>query len=1370
MNFSIWQSLAAQVIVEITLSRVLRQTIAASSLLFCVSAIAQTPNLDPIPSYYQDPGISKNRSYINQGSGEHIDPFTGKLQFHTVDLFLPGNGGLDIKVQRSYSSGDGFLRDQTPAGVGWTVGFGRVIRKATLGICDDNANPGLNPVLELPDGSRQLFFRGDDVLFDNQTLSSGTVWVTKGLWKARCDTSSPTLGLVVYSPDGTQYQMNTMGPVVGPAAGNQQKSWYVSRITDLNGNRLDFTYRSFARYLAVATVSASDGRVVSFNYTSDGALLSVTDGTRTVGYGVRPVPTATSYFFLDTVTRPDGTQWRYAYNEAFDDSPGAGSIRQVRYPTGGIYDYAYRKVQFNAVLPATHAVTSKTGDTNSWTFNYTPATATLEDGTLNRCGVPQFDMTTVTSAVDGTRRYCHIGYNSVTVPTATGAVFVYAIGTLISSDVGDGTDNGAIEATSVSVASLNVSHAQYDARSNDPLAALYAYVSMPLFTARGVTLDGLQYRTTYDSFDPYGNPGESTELGTPNASAPNGSDTRVTAHSYLIDTAKWVLHEKQSDSVTVNDQPVGEISRVFDPANFNVLSETRFGVTTNWTYHPSGDILTKTDARQNTVTYSNYKRGIAQGESHPESVSIARVVDDAGNVASQTDGESATTSYSYDGLSRLTGITQPRGNPVTVVWGANTRSVTRGGFTELTTYDAFGRESRVDASADGATINQTFQHDAAGRRVYATDPAYGASTLGSKTEYDVLGRPLRNYIACPNATASGSACAASKTTGYYPLGIQVNDERGYAYGYRYRGFGDPDHRELMGIEAPDQNANVTITRNGVGQMLSVSQSGVTRSFHYNANYFMDSSTEPETGTTVFGRDEVGNMSSRQVGNSAATGFGYDGLNRLKTTTYPSGTSSVTRNYYKDDKLQWVDNTVSRRAFEYDGNKNLTQETLTIAGVNQPFVTHYGYSANDALASIGYGSGMTVGYAPDGFNRPTQASPYVSAVTHHANGMVNAMTYANGVVSQTSLNARQWPAAAQVRSSGFSILDSQFRYDPAGNLTSVTDTIDATQNRSMLYDPLSRLSTVQGPWGFGSLAYDGTGNLMLQQMGSTALNYAYDSGNRRLATVSGSKSFAYGYDPRGNVTSNGATTFAYNDAQNMTCANCGQVNEVLYQYDGEGMRLSATPRSGAPTYFVYGHAGSLLWESAPNNSLKEYVYLAGKQVAVRTLSATPVVANSAALTTRITALPTAAPGSAVTYAVSVTNTSPTAAGSVVLSLALPTGTTGIEVPAGCTVAGVNVQCSIGTVAALSSFATTITGRLNQIGNDVTTASAAGSTFNPTPQKSAASAVTVVSAEPGEGDVPIPPWALLLLAAGLLGSASLSHRRSRPSADLTGAVVA
>src|SRR6187549_683958 len=54
-------------------------------------------------NHYQEPGFSPGRDYVSQHFTEHIDPLTGNLSLQYVDIFIPGNGGLDIKVQRSYN-------------------------------------------------------------------------------------------------------------------------------------------------------------------------------------------------------------------------------------------------------------------------------------------------------------------------------------------------------------------------------------------------------------------------------------------------------------------------------------------------------------------------------------------------------------------------------------------------------------------------------------------------------------------------------------------------------------------------------------------------------------------------------------------------------------------------------------------------------------------------------------------------------------------------------------------------------------------------------------------------------------------------------------------------------------------------------------------------------------------------------------------------------------------------------------------------------------------------------------------------------------------------------------------------------------------
>ena len=89
-------------------------------MLFAAAAAAQAQEV--IPDFYREPGIQPNRDFVNQSHHENIDPFTGSLQRHYVDIRIPGNGGLDLKVIRSYNSSNvdpaNAGQPRTTAGVG----------------------------------------------------------------------------------------------------------------------------------------------------------------------------------------------------------------------------------------------------------------------------------------------------------------------------------------------------------------------------------------------------------------------------------------------------------------------------------------------------------------------------------------------------------------------------------------------------------------------------------------------------------------------------------------------------------------------------------------------------------------------------------------------------------------------------------------------------------------------------------------------------------------------------------------------------------------------------------------------------------------------------------------------------------------------------------------------------------------------------------------------------------------------------------------------------------------------------------------------------------------------------------------------------
>ena len=85
-----------------------------------------------LPSYYQDPGLNPNRTTVNHNLDEYIDPFTGMLQLHHVDMVWPGNAGFDLVLGRSFnnpgplfgSASDTQSYSHTPnIGVGCKVSF-----------------------------------------------------------------------------------------------------------------------------------------------------------------------------------------------------------------------------------------------------------------------------------------------------------------------------------------------------------------------------------------------------------------------------------------------------------------------------------------------------------------------------------------------------------------------------------------------------------------------------------------------------------------------------------------------------------------------------------------------------------------------------------------------------------------------------------------------------------------------------------------------------------------------------------------------------------------------------------------------------------------------------------------------------------------------------------------------------------------------------------------------------------------------------------------------------------------------------------------------------------------------------------------------
>ncbi|HMW39537.1 MAG TPA: Ig-like domain repeat protein [Saprospiraceae bacterium] len=1192
---------------RISLFTMLRKLLICTVLLtFVCSAAAEEATGDEIiPDFYKDPGLYPNRDYINQHVNEHIDPFTGALQYHYVDLHIPGNGSFDLKVIRSYNSSsidnhDNRYKFESLAGLGWTVHFGKVTKARNSILCYDinTASVKDNPVLELPDGSRQV------LAFTGKTTPT---MLTKQYWRGECISG----GIAIYSPDGARYDMTHL--VREDADSRAIYSWYTTKITDRNGNSAEIKYAG-ASNPEITQVSTNDGRSISFTYADSGTfnrrITKITGAGQTYRYNYTPVTISGIFYQLTSVVRPDGTQWQYAYNDNLGFSPGSYLMKSATYPHGGSIEYSYDfhylgHINTVSKIQTTVVTKKSVSSGGTWNFKYVQ-------------GSPGIPDTTTVKTPSVTITYRHIGTNYFYSHISD----IWMTGLLVSKTIGN------VQTETYTWDKLKISN-ENDFRPGAGgffIDSLGTYA--PILTQQIITRDGASYTTKYSNFDDYGNPTTISEAGS------NGGN-RTTSLTYFYNRDKWIVKQVKNESFDGSST-----IRSFD-SNGNLLSLNQDSVVTTHTYDKQGNRTSTTFPRSLIHYYSHHKRGIPQTESQPEGITLYRVVNDAGNVISETNGEGHTTTYDYDGLNRVRHIGYSAGNDVDIQWGndfsfgfgnfSRKKTATRGNLEEITLHDSFGRP--VSHTIGG--IKHTYRYDALGRKTFQSNPN---SEIGTTYQYDILDRVTR--ITHPDNTV---------ITILYSYGNKiVTDERGKKTTYCNRAYGNPDQTLLMGISTPDASANIGLTRNSKGLVTSITQGAtvscgvlfasssneavsannfgvftpfpspgtptrigemplspipsntqdsLTRTYTYNSNYYLISVTNPETGLTTYGRDVAGNMTSRKVGSSGTTTYSYDGQNRLVAVTYPGNTPSITNTYNKIHKLVHSSSSVASRNFSYDANSNLTSESVTVDG--RTFTTSYAYNGNDQITAITYPhSGRVVSYAPDVLGRPTLVSDFITGVTYWPSGQIRQINYANGMVTNYNQNSRLWPITVSAQNSGGTYyLNSNYSYDGAGNLTSISDSIDNKYNRTMGYDDINRLTSITGPWGTGSVAYNGAGNITSQSFGGFNLSYSYDAQNR-LSAVSGSRTAAYSYDTYGNIIADASKTFFYDDAINLRCVNCNDpTKKIEYAYDNANQRISVT-KGSTKTYEIYGSHGNLLIEYIPGtiDGLTEYIYLGGRRIA------------------------------------------------------------------------------------------------------------------------------------------------------------------------------
>lgn len=139
-----------------------------------------------------------------------------------------------------------------------------------------------------------------------------------------------------------------------------------------------------------------------------------------------------------------------------------------------------------------------------------------------------------------------------------------------------------------------------------------------------------------------------------------------------------------------------------------------------------------------------------------------------------------------------------------------------------------------------------------------------------------------------------------------------------------------------------------------------------------------------------------------------------------------------------------------------------------------------------------------------------------------------------------------------------------------------------------------------------------------------------------------------------------------------------------------------------------------------------------------------------LSVSVTATPDpAVAGSDVTYTASVTNNGPYLAEAVLLNIRLPADATIRSASSGCTVAVGAVACELGNMAVGQALTRQVVVLSAAAGSLTVSASVDGAWGDPVTSNDAASGSSVIVATTGDdnGDVPLPAWSLMLMAAAL-----------------------